>query len=135
VHEFLDETLTQICSGKNHLLDLFPVGDSSEYLLCFADYGIFVGSDGLRSRSDLIWRETASQFFMSERRRLWMSLSGGIEVVDLTAESHRSRFYPSTAKYPRVLRVSDGCSACLMVDRDGIHQYFYNFSIFFLSFF
>ena len=29
---------------------------------------------------------------MAERKRLWMSLSDGIEAVDLAADSHRSRW-------------------------------------------
>ena len=40
---------------------IYELTNREEYLLCFADYGVFVGNDGRRSRSDLIWRESASQ--------------------------------------------------------------------------
>ena len=58
----MDESVGQVCCSKNHLLDMFAVATHrEEYLLCFADYGVFVGNDGRRSRPDLIWRESASQ--------------------------------------------------------------------------
>ncbi len=91
--------------------------DETSYLLCFSDFGLLVGADGTRRGPDLIWRETASHFFV-ERSRVWTSLSGGVESIDLRREeTPKSRYYPSKSGFPALMGVADAPDACLMLER------------------
>ncbi len=109
VREFVSQNLSMKLFSEDRLISIFKLDKDkekgTEFLLCFQvsprfcycecsgvrisvgwqDYGLFLDSDGQRSRQkDLRWREVCGQFHLEpEKRRLWIAHSQKIVSLDI----------------------------------------------------